>query len=156
MKLFSQKMTESHAIEILKWQYPSPYDMYNQEVTTAGIEEYLGGLYRAITDQKGNLIGYYCTHQPAQVPKGHEFKVYEEPYLDIGLGMKPELTGQGFGREFLTFILKELEAKTLRLTVATFNQRAIRLYEGFEFEQADIFTNGEIEFTIMIKHKNRD
>ena len=151
MKLFSQQMTKSHAIEILNWRYPPPYDMYNQEENDEGIEEFLYQPYKAIVDQGGHLIGYYCTGQPAQVPKGHELNVYEKAYLDIGLGMKPELTGKRLGKEFLAFILKELEVNALRLTVAKFNQRAIRLYEGFEFKKSDIFRNGETEFITMIR-----
>ena len=146
-------MTESHATEILNWQYPPPYDMYNQEVTQAGIEEHLNQSYKAIVDQNNNLIGFYCTGQPAQVPKGHEFNVYEKSCLDLGLGMKPELTGKGLGREFLAFILAELDVDSLRLTVAKFNQRAIRLYEAFEFKRADMFTNGEVEFITMIRKR---
>ena len=156
MKLYTQKMTKSQAIEILNWRYPPPYDLYNQEETTEALAELMDQSHRAIVDQAGHLIGFYCTGQPAQVPKGHEFNVYENAYLDIGLGMKPELTGKKLGREFLAFILKEIESTTLRLTVATFNQRAIRLYEAFEFKRADTFTNGDTPFITMIRTKNKN
>jgi len=146
-------MTKDYAIEILNWRYPPPYDMYNQEENEEGLKEFLTQSYKIIVDQEDKLIGYYCTGQPALVPKGHESNVYEEAYLDIGLGMKPELTGKGFGSEFLAFILKELEVDSLRLTVAKFNQRAIRLYEVFDFKAADTFTNGQVEFITMIRDK---
>ena len=151
VKLFSQEMTKSFAIEILNWRYPPPYDMYNQEENEEGMEEFLTQSYKAIVDQEDHLIGYYCTGQPALVPKGHEFNIYEKPCLDIGLGMNPELTGRGFGREFMAFILEVIAVDSLRLTVATFNQRAIRLYEAFQFKQADTFLNGEVEFITMIR-----
>jgi len=151
MKLFSKEITKSHAIEILNWRYPSPYDLYNQEVDSEGIEEFLTQSYKVVVDQEGHLIGFYCTGKSAQVPKGHEFNVYQKDCLDIGLGMKPELTGRGFGRAFLAFILKELKTDSLRLTVAKFNKRAIKLYEAFGFEQADAFSNGEVEFITMLK-----
>ena len=124
MKLFTQKMTKSQAKEILNWRYPPPYDLYNQEETTESLAELMDQSHRAIVDQANHLIGFYCTGQPAQVPKGHEFNVYEKAYLDIGLGMKPELTGKKLGREFLAFILNELKADNTRLSVATFNHRA--------------------------------
>ena len=146
-------MTKTHAIEILNWRYPPPYNLYNQEENDAGIEEFLDQSYKAIVDQEDSLVGYYCTGQPAQVPKGHEFNVYNKECIDIGLGMNPELTGKGFGREFLAFILKELEVECLRLTVAKFNQRAIRLYEAFDFKPTDSFTKGDIEFITMIQTK---
>jgi len=151
MKLLSQKMTNSHATEILNWRYPPPYSMYNQEVSAAGLKELLDQSYKAIVDQDGGLIGFYCTGRSAQVPKGHEFNVYQQTYIDIGLGMKPELTGKGFGKEFLAFILQQLGSYSLRLTVAKFNQRAISLYEAFEFKHTHTFTNGGVEFITMIR-----
>lgn len=144
-------MTKKQAMEILNWRYPPPYNLYNQEASAAGVEAFLTESYKAIVDQAHHLIGFYCTGQSAQVPKGHACNVYQKVCLDIGLGMKPELTGRRFGRIFLAFILKELEAESLRLTVATFNQRAIRLYEAFGFKRVDTFTNGEIEFMTMLR-----
>jgi len=156
VKLFSQEMTKNYAIEILNWRYPSPYDMYNEEADVEGLEEFLTQSYKAIVNQEGHLIGFFCTGQSAQVPKGHEFNVYQKACLDIGLGMKPELTGRGFGREFLAFILKELETDSLRLTVAKFNQRAIRLYEAFGFKRADAFiSREEVEFITMLRSENK-
>lgn len=45
-------MTKNHATE----RYSPPYDMYNQEATTAGFEELLTQSYRVIVNQKGHLI----------------------------------------------------------------------------------------------------
>jgi len=153
MKLFSREMTKDHAVEILNWRYSPPYEMYNEEASAEGVAEFL--TYIAIVDQEDHLVGFYCTGQSAQVPKGHDFGVYQKACLDIGLGMKPELTGKGFGNEFLTFILDQLEADSLRLTVAKFNQRAIRLYEAFGFKREDTFISREIEFITMLRAGSR-
>jgi len=151
VELSSREMTKDDAIEVLNWRYPPPYEMYNQEESEAGLAELLDGSYQVVLDQDGCIIGFYCTGFAAQVPKGHEFGVYEKDYVDIGLGMKPELTGRGFGREFFDFVLKEIGAGSFRLTVAEFNERAIRLYEKFEFVRSDEFYNGDIKFIVMLR-----
>jgi len=78
--------------------------------------------------------------------------------LDIGLGMKPELTGQGLGKTFFRTILAH--TKTLadaeprvRLTVATFNQRAMRLYSHFGFQEVERFldTLAGVDYTVMVR-----
>ncbi|MBP3962885.1 GNAT family N-acetyltransferase [Paenibacillus lignilyticus] len=66
-----------------------------------------------------------------------------------------EYTGQGNGTSFLSFVLSSME-KTCgslpkRLTVATFNKRAIHLYDKFGFCRESEFTKGITEFTTMIQ-----
>jgi len=151
VELFSQEMTKDCAGEILNWRYPPPHDMYNQVEDEAGFAELLDESYKVVLDQDGRIIGFYCIGDAAQVPKGHNFGVYEKVCIDFGLGMKPELTGRGFGCEFLTFVLREIGAGVLRLTVAKFNERAIRLYEKFEFERVDEFCSGDVEFIVMLR-----
>ena len=153
MNLIFHKMTERYAEEILQWQYLPPYDIYNLKATTEALNEFLIGSYRAICSGD-ELIGFYCTGQAAQVPKGHDYGVCRKNYLDIGLGMKPDMTGKGFGREFFSFILSDIEPIPLRLTVATFNQRAIRLYRTFGFEEASIFTSAGTEFAVFYRAKS--
>lgn len=152
MELYFQEMTKDYALEILNWRYSPPYDLYNQEISAASIEELLTQSYKAIVNQNGHLIGFYCTGDSAQVPKGRESNAYEKACADIGLGMKPELTGQGLGKVLFASILEEVEAmRPLRLTVAKFNQRAIRLYETFDFKQVSTFVNKEIDFIVMLQ-----
>lgn len=73
--------------------------------------------------------------------------------MDIGLGMKPELTGKGLGKMFfqagIAFAVKECKPKTFRLSVATFNTRAITLYKHIGFQQGPIFVSRGREFMLM-------
>jgi len=153
MKLKSEKMTLKYAMEILNWKYPAPYQLYNQEANEEEIGELLTNNYQAILTLEGYLIGFYCTGTSAQVPIGHKFDAYKDACLDIGLGMKPELTGKGFGTTFLTFIFSEIAEGNLRLTVATFNKRAVRLYEQFGFKQSAVFISRGTEFVVMMREK---
>lgn len=73
--------------------------------------------------------------------------------MDIGLGMRPDLTGQGTGYTFVSSILKfaqsQFKAKLFRLTVAQFNKRAIAVYKKLGFEPVMAFPSGDVEFLIM-------
>jgi [ribosomal protein S18]-alanine N-acetyltransferase len=75
--------------------------------------------------------------------------------IDIGIGMKPELTGKGAGSFFFKTILSSIRAdisiEPQRLTVATFNERAIHLYKKFGFVQTVQFPLDTGEFTGMVR-----
>ncbi|WP_433748744.1 GNAT family N-acetyltransferase [Falsibacillus pallidus] len=152
-------MNKAVADEILNWRYEPPYDFYNNQKSDEALKELLGGSYQGVVDDEGKLIGFFCVGNSAQVPKGHDYHVYPDGYIDIGLGMKPALTGKGRGSEFLAFILEQIAIdsgnKPFRLTVAAFNERAIHLYEKFGFRKQQKFANGPIEFLTMVKETER-
>ena len=53
----------------------------------------------------GDLVGYCCYGLDAQVPGG-EYLINMPAVLDIGVGMKPNLTGAGRGHDFVSAILE--------------------------------------------------
>ncbi|WP_196426715.1 GNAT family N-acetyltransferase [Lysinibacillus cavernae] len=146
-------MNETYANEILHWQYEQPYDFYNNEVSDETLQEMLENPYYAIVNDQEELIGFYCTGSAAQVPKGHEFGAYVKGCVDVGIGMNPNLTGQGLGATFFSYILMTIQQEQhtpLRLTVAQFNKRAIHLYEKFGFVK-DIEFSTPTTFITMLK-----
>jgi ribosomal-protein-alanine N-acetyltransferase len=150
-------MDEASARQILTWRYEPPYDIYNAKPDEA--ETFVQALldpanaYHAIIDERGELAGYCCFGPDARVPGGD----YSADALDVGLGMRPDLTGQGRGRDFFASIVDFARRKSgpqaLRVTVAAFNQRAIRVYEkaGFEREQAFQRSGDGMEFVILTR-----
>ena len=69
--------------------------------------------------------------------------------VDIGLGMKPNRTGNGFGLQFvnagLAFSKEKYGCNYITLSVAKFNERAIKVYKRAGFEAVGTFiqkTNG--------------
>ena len=69
----------------------------------------------------------------------------------LGLGLRPDLTGRGFGLAYLeaglAFAEQRFRPSRFRLSVATFNERAIRVYERAGFTPLRTFdhaTNGGI------------
>ncbi|MRG87840.1 GNAT family N-acetyltransferase [Salinibacillus xinjiangensis] len=155
MSLSIQEMKQSMAKTILSWKYEQPYDFYNNEETEEALQELLDGSYFAIMNETGNLFGFYCVGKSAQVPPGRPFGVYQNRAVDIGFGMNPTHTGKGKGVEFCTFILQQIEDQhqgiPLRLTVATFNQRAIHLYEKLGFRKENKFETDVAKFITMVK-----
>ncbi|ACM15175.1 N-acetyltransferase family protein [Bacillus paranthracis] len=148
------KLTEEEAMEIAMWTYEEPYNVYSFSVGAEIIEELLDGTYYGCCDERGELIGYFCFGENAQVPGGRDAHLYGgEDVMDIGLGMKPELTGKGLGKVFfqagIVFAIKAFRPKTFRLSVATFNTRAITLYKKIGFQQGPIFLSRGREFMLM-------
>ncbi|WP_010093929.1 GNAT family N-acetyltransferase [Ornithinibacillus scapharcae] len=149
----AKRMTEKSAIKILGWKYDKPYDFYNQVLSGEAILELTSKNYILI-EKDGKIAGFYCTGKDAQVPVGHEYRAYDGDYLDLGLGMRPDLTGKGLGKAFMEFIIEEIRheyAGNLRLTVADFNIRAIRLYENLGFLKVQDFSRGSTKFNVMVK-----
>ncbi len=152
MQLTKRKMDKETAENILDWRYEKPYDLYNNEATEESLDELLDGTYKAIFEA-GRLVGFYCSGLAAQVPKGRGEGMYPEGYIDIGIGMDPELTGQGKGHHFFGYVLAAIKnehpKQGLRLTVAEFNERAIRLYKKFDFMEARKFSTETAVFITM-------
>lgn len=152
MNITVEPMDGDGALQISSWKYDEPYDFYNMDVDDA-IGELLNGTYFKVLE-KGVLIGYGCFGNSAIVPTGLQHGAYpDNGTLDVGLGMRPDLTGQGRGYAFVSSILEfaqsEFEAKLFRLTVAQFNGRAIALYKRLGFEPVMIFQMGDVAFLIM-------
>lgn len=152
-------MNYDEAKQISKWVYNEPYSIYSMDESDGCINELLNGYYFSAFDRENNLIGYYCFGESAQVPAGNQFGVYDfKDITDIGLGIKPDLCGQGFGFGFLNsgldFARNMLSSKGFRLTVATFNQRAIKVYQRIGFKKANSFErisdDRTVEFWVMV------
>lgn len=141
----SQVQAESIASN---WHYEGEYSFYDAEADEEDLAELLdpserGDKYYMV--KKGNEeIGFFCFEV------GHDS-------VDVGLGMKPELTGKGLGLKFLEaglrYVLSKYNPKEITLSVATFNKRAIKVYKRAGFEPAETFmqdTNGSrFEFLKM-------
>ena len=149
---------KKHARVFVNWQYEPPYDVYNCPPEEIGDAVHYNidpanNVY-AMLDQNEELIGYCSYGRDAQVPGGD----YSEEALDIGLMIKPELTGQGMGSVFASEVIQngidKYAPEKLRVTIAAFNKRAMRVWEKNGFQQSHEFSregNG-MEFVIMKKN----
>ena len=136
-------MDDTSARAILRWRYEEPYALYN--ANPAEMEKDVkvltdpSNFYYAITDETGALVAYYCFGREAQVPGGD----YRADALDVGGGIRPDLTGHGLGpvviHAGLEFGRRKFAARAFRVTVVAFNQRALRVCEKVGFLPAQRF-----------------
>jgi RimJ/RimL family protein N-acetyltransferase len=151
-------ITHADAKAISNWRYDDPYSVYDGNPASVAALLEPRYLYHSVYDEHGELVGYFCYGEDARVSAGKRLGLYErETALDIGLGMRPDLTGQGLGEEFvhagLSHAQNAYSPRTFRLTVATFNRRAISVYERAGFEPVETFgatnLNGEKQWLLM-------
>ena len=148
-----RRITASDAEEISRWRYPEPYATYN--VNPASVPGLLDPRYNyhAVTGPDDELVGYFCFGADATVPAGRRLGLYDGNALDVGLGMRPDLTGRGLGLGFmqagLRFAGQTFSPPAFRLTVAAFNQRAVKVYEAAGFEEVRSFADRGDEWLLM-------
>jgi RimJ/RimL family protein N-acetyltransferase len=144
MRFTLKPITPTDARAISRWRYEEPYSIYDGDPTSVDALLQPRFSYHSVYDERGDLVGYFCFGDDARVAAGRRLGLYErECALDVGLGMRPDLTGGGLGAEFLRaglrFAQENYSPPAFRLTVAAFNRRAIRVYERAGFETVEKF-----------------
>jgi [ribosomal protein S18]-alanine N-acetyltransferase len=136
-----RQMEDSEATQISGWHYESPYDFYDATSDLDDLQELLDpkrrkDAYFSVFDEGGVLVGFFQFER-------------EGTTVDVGLGMRPDLTGQGLGIGYLLsglqFARERFSPERFTLSVATFNERAILVYERAGFRRSTVYkhnTNG--------------
>lgn len=152
MEWVIQPLTQSHALEIANaWKYEGIYSFYDMTADVEDYEEFVDEERRNQNDhyevlESHEVIGFFCVFQ-------------ENTSIEIGLGMRPDVCGKGKGKRFveqiLEFIGRAYSFDQLVVNVASFNQRAIKVYRACGFEDSEItqrHTNGGVyEFLTMVR-----
>ena len=144
-------MSDEEAREISRWHYDPPYDVYDATSDKDDLEELLDperrrDAYFSVFDESGDLVGFFQFEREGRT-------------VDVGLGMRPDLTGKGLGVEYvlagLQFARERFAPERFTLSVTTFNERAIRVYERAGFERGHVYTHhtngGEYLFLAMAR-----
>lgn len=144
-----EEWNETHAREVETWHYEPPWDFYDLASDPADAaamrDPARAEHHRAVLDESGHLEAFWYFDRHADV-------------VEVGIGLRPDLTGRGLGESFLRAQLEyashEWRPAAFRLFVAAWNERAIRLYERLEFHEVARETRrfelvGEHEFIRM-------
>jgi [ribosomal protein S18]-alanine N-acetyltransferase len=143
------------ARQILHWQYDPPYELYNSgphelEGEIVRLAEPTNGYY-SVRDEQGRFVAFMCFGEDAQVPGGD----YSRDVLDIGCGIRPDLTGQGMGPSLIQaavdFGVRTYQARSFRATIAAFNERALKASQTAGFVPTSTFdrTTDGLPFVIL-------
>src|SRR5262245_23215227 len=156
MPLIFRSMDEANAHVFISWRYDPPYDIYN--IPALAIEDLSffidpQNAYYSISAEDGTLEAFCCFGADAQVPGGD----YAADALDVGFGIRPDLTGQGRGSAYLAAILdfarQRFDPATFRTTVAEFNTRSRRVCEKAGFHPVQVFPSNQdgMPFAILMR-----
>jgi RimJ/RimL family protein N-acetyltransferase len=126
-------MTREHALDICTWRYAPPYECYNMtDADPDWLRQPESGFHALVAGDQ--LIGFRSFGSDGQVP-GWD---YDDQALDTGGGLRPQLVGQGLGRRAISagmaFGRAQFAPQAFRVTVATFNARALRTVEALGFQ----------------------
>jgi [ribosomal protein S18]-alanine N-acetyltransferase len=125
-------------VVVARWRYPGQYAFYNSTMremlaiwlAQAALRLLGRTVYYSVLGLRGELAGIFSF-------------VLRGAVVEIGLGMRPDLTGLGLGQEFvaagLAFAREQFVPAGFRLDVARFNERAIRVYERAGFTATRTF-----------------
>jgi ribosomal-protein-alanine N-acetyltransferase len=143
-------MSQADAEAIAAWHYPEPFSFYDWTSDPDDLAALLdptarGEEHVAVENEADILIGYFHYKRPHGAT------------LEIGLGLHPEWTGRGVGKSFveagLEYGRRHFAPKQFTLSVASFNRRAITVYERAGFARVRVFTHwtnaAEWEFVEM-------
>jgi RimJ/RimL family protein N-acetyltransferase len=121
---------EEHSQEVEAWHYEPPYDFYDlasdPEDLASNRDPARYEHSRAVLGEDGRLDAFWYFDWHGDV-------------TEIGIGLRPDLTGRGLGKAFLDaqldYATSRWQPATFRLYVASWNERAIRLYERLGFRE---------------------
>jgi RimJ/RimL family protein N-acetyltransferase len=125
-----EEWNESYGEDVATWHYEPPWDFYDlaSDPADAAAMRDPGRLehHRAVLGEDGRLDAFWYFDWHGDV-------------TEVGIGLRPDLTGHGLGESFLSAQLDYASSRwqpaTFRLFVAAWNARAIRLYERLGFRE---------------------
>ncbi|HET9909118.1 MAG TPA: GNAT family N-acetyltransferase [Anaerolineales bacterium] len=145
---------------IITWHYEPPYDIYDMASTDPeDTLQYLldpQNAFHGMYGQSNELEAFCSFGADGQVTGGD----YSVPAFDIGLGIRPDLTGQGRGSEFVSAVIdfadQTYTPDRLRVTISAFNRRAQRVWQKAGFQVIQKFQGGwaNMDFVVMTKSRS--
>ncbi|MHB8757761.1 MAG: GNAT family N-acetyltransferase [Bacillota bacterium] len=155
LDFFLRLMTDADARQVVEWRYDGLYSFYDMDQDPDDRREILdarsrGKAYFTVIDTAGTVVGFFSFRMAGAS-------------IDVSLGLRPDLTGRGNGLAFVLAGTAFAEGRfgrgcLLRLRVAAFNERAIKVYERAGFRVRSRFmqaTNGGFQAFVEMTRDGR-
>lgn len=154
MKFIFTPMNETYADDIVSnWHYDDVYSFYNMAADEDDLRIFMDtknweNIIKAVLNENDELVGWASFYT-------------ENDEFWLSLGLRPDLTGQGLGEEFVSECViyaisgYKLTKHRIKLAVALFNQRAIKVYQRAGFLETNKTIRdthiGKVDFIEMEK-----
>jgi ribosomal-protein-alanine N-acetyltransferase len=155
MKYIFTPMSEKYANDIVSnWHYDGIYSFYDMAADEDDLRLFMDtknwqDIIKVVLDEDDVLVGWASFYT-------------ENDEFWLSLGLRPDLTGQGLGEEFASECVRyaishyKLTKHTIKLAVALFNQRAIKVYQRAGFVKVREIVRdthiGQVDFIEMEKY----
>jgi ribosomal-protein-alanine N-acetyltransferase len=155
MKYIFTPMNEKYADDIVtNWHYDGVYSFYDMAEDEDDLRIFMDTknwqkITKAVLNENDELVGWASFYT-------------ENDEFWLSLGLRPDLTGQKLGEEFVSECVKyaiseyKLNKNTIKLAVALFNRRAIKVYQRAGFIETIRTIRdthiGQVDFIEMEKH----
>ena len=146
MTMRVRDLTPADLDDIAGWRYDDRWAVYDSD---GPLDPELG-YWAVVEGSRANerLVGFGCLGEDARVPGLPE----ADGVLDVGVGMRPDLVGQGRGPAFATTVLDFAHARgatRLRAVVQDWNTRSLRLVERLGFVRVGTHDVGDVTFVVV-------
>ena len=154
MKFIFVPMNEKYANDVANWHYDDVYSFYDMAADQDDLRILMDtrnwqNIIKAVLNENDELVGWVAFYT-------------EKDEFWLSLGLRPDLTGRGLGEDFVTQCVEYAVSQdkpikdTIKLHVALFNQRAIKVYQRAGFMETNRTIKdthiGQLEFIEMEKH----
>jgi ribosomal-protein-alanine N-acetyltransferase len=155
MKYIFAPMNQEYANALVSnWHYDDVYSFYDMAADEDDLRIFMDtnnwrDKIKAVLNEDDELVGWASFYT-------------ENDEFWLSLGLRPDLTGQGLGEEFVLECTRyaisqyKFTKPTIKLAVALFNQRAIKVYQRAGFLETSRTIRdthvGQVDFIEMEKH----
>ncbi len=165
MRFAIRSFTQADADQVAGWHYPPPYHVYDVTEdppmeSEMRDESLWGASWFAVDDAASGALAGFLELVASESESGSGPRMA----VEVGLGLRPDLTGRRIGAGFvhaaLDFSRERWSPLSFALDVFPWNERAIRCYERAGFERGEVYDRrfddgNEVTFLRMTRQGDR-
>lgn len=145
--------TEDHAKEVCTWVYTGVYSVYNLMPWEVVVENHW-----QLADEDARREIFHSIYLDGEMIGFGRIQETEDR-IDIGVGLKPDYCGKGFGFPVMEVLTEKaiclFPEGVISLEARQFNTRAIKCYEKVGYQIVNKYMketiNGYVPFALMVK-----